>query len=77
MSKNVSKSYLQYPTTTPESTDFDFFVHENDFYCLILRYRNVNEQTQVCENNSGIIHSRFALGYHEQDNRTKALKNIS
>ena len=49
MSKNVSKSYLQYPTTTPESTDFDFFVHENDFYCLILRYRNVNKQTHFRE----------------------------
>jgi hypothetical protein len=58
MSQHVSKSYLRHPTTTPESTNFDFFIHETDFFALVvLCYRNVNKQTKVCENNSGIIHS--------------------
>ena len=73
MSQEVSKSYLRHPTTTSKSTDSDFFIHETDFFALVvLCYRNVNKQTKVCENNSGIIHSGFVVGYHKQDNRAKA-----
>ena len=31
-------------TTTPaDSTDSDFFVHKNNYYCFVLHYKNVNK----------------------------------
>ena len=39
----LSLTYLRHPTTTPESTDSDFFIYKNNYYCLVLHYKNVNK----------------------------------
>ena len=45
-----------------------FVVDENNYYCLLLHYKNVNKQTHFREKNAGIIDS----GLHwllDNDNR--------